>query len=96
MPWVRHPDDVPAAETPRPAPKPEPRLETAMSIDSRAKAHDRLAELVVELSGVEHANAREALDEALARNGDTGDQLLNIADAIITLRNGTAEITTDG
>lgn len=67
-----------------------------MSIDSRAKAHDRLAELVVELSGVEHANAREALDEALARNGDTGDQLLNIADAIITLRNGTAEITTDG
>lgn len=67
-----------------------------MPLDSRADAHDRLAELVVELSGVEHANARNALDEALARNGDTGDQLLNIADAIITLRNGTAEVTTDG
>lgn len=67
-----------------------------MPLVSRADAHDRLAELVVELSGVEHANARNALDEALARNGDTGDQLLNIADAIITLRNGTAEITTDG
>lgn len=64
-----------------------------MSLDSRADAHDRLAELVVELSGVEHSNARNALDEALARNGDSGDQLLNIADAIITLRNGAAEIT---
>ena len=67
-----------------------------MSLDSRATAHDRLAELIVELSGVEHANARVALEEALARNGDTGDQLLNIADAIITVRNGAAEVTTDG
>jgi hypothetical protein len=67
-----------------------------MSLDSRAKAHERLAELVGELSGVEHANARVALDEAFARNGDTGDQLLNIADAIITLRAGAAEVTRDG
>ncbi len=66
-----------------------------MSIDSRALAHDRLAELVGELSGVHHENARDAVDQALARNGDTGDQLLNIADAIITLRNGAAEISTD-
>lgn len=66
-----------------------------MSLDSRALAHDRLAELVVELSGFEHDDARSALEAALARNGDTGDQLLNIADAIITLRNGAAEITTD-
>ena len=66
-----------------------------MSIASRAHAHDRLAELVVELSGVRHESARLALDDALARNGDTGDQLLNIADAIITLRNGTAEISAD-
>ena len=66
-----------------------------MSIDSRALAHDRLAELVVELSGVRHNNARHAVDQALARNGDTGDQLLNIADAIIKLRNGAAEISTE-
>lgn len=64
-----------------------------MSTASRALAHDRLADLVVELSGVDHANARNALDAALARNGDTGDQLLNIADAIITLRNGAAEVS---
>ncbi len=67
-----------------------------MNLDSRAVAHDRLAELVGKLSGAHHENARVALDEALARNGDTGDQLLNIADAIITLRNGAAEITSDG
>lgn len=67
-----------------------------MSLDARADAHHRLAELVVELSGVGPENARIALDEALARNGDAGDQLLNIADAIITLRSGTAEITSDG
>ena len=64
-----------------------------MSPASRALAHDRLADLVVELSGVDHANARDALDAALARNGDTGDQLINIADAIITLRNGAAEVS---
>ncbi len=66
-----------------------------MPIDSRADTHDRLAELVVELSGARHETARIALEDAFARNGDTGDQLLNIADAIITLRNGTAEITTE-
>jgi hypothetical protein len=65
-----------------------------MSLDSRADAHNRLAELVVELSGVGPKNARNALDEALARNGDSGDQLLNIADAIMTLRNGSVEIST--
>lgn len=64
-----------------------------MSVDSRADAHARLAELVVELSGAEADDARDAIDDALARNGDTGDQLLNIADAIITLRNGPAEVS---
>ncbi|MDW3220693.1 MAG: hypothetical protein R8F63_18970 [Acidimicrobiales bacterium] len=63
-----------------------------MSVESRAAAHARLAELVVSLSGATAPAAREAVDAALARNGDTGDQLLNIADAIITLRNGPAEI----
>jgi hypothetical protein len=65
-----------------------------MTLDTRALAHDRLAELVVELTGVRHTSAHHALEAALARNGDTGDQLLNIADAIISLRNGTAEVTT--
>ena len=37
-----------------------------MSLDSRAKVHDRLAELVGELSGAAHDSARLALDEALA------------------------------
>ncbi|MEM7143374.1 MAG: hypothetical protein AAF548_20330 [Actinomycetota bacterium] len=64
-----------------------------MTTTSRARAHDRLAELVVELSGAPIDDAKGAIDDALARNGDTGDQLLNIADAIITLRNGPAEIT---
>jgi len=64
-----------------------------MSFASSAHAHSRLAELVVELSGVRPKNARDALDQALARNGDSGDQLLNIADAIITLRSGGEEIT---
>lgn len=64
-----------------------------MSVDSRADAHARLAELVVELSGAEADDARDAIDDALARNGDAGDQLLNIADAIITLRNGPAEVS---
>ena len=64
-----------------------------MSVDSRADAHARLAELVVELSGAEADDARDAIDDALARNGDTGDQLLNIADAIITLRSGPAEVS---
>ena len=65
-----------------------------MSVDSRADAHARLAELVVVLSGAPANDAQDAIDDALARNGDTGDQLLNIADAIITLRqNGRAEVT---
>jgi len=63
-----------------------------MRFDSRAHAHNRLAELVVELSGVRPKKALDAVEQAMARNGDSGDQLLNIADAIITLRNGDAEI----
>ncbi len=66
---------------------------TAASTPSSTEAHARPAELVVELSGAEVTEARVAIDDALARNGDTGDQLLNIADAIITLRNGPAEVS---
>ena len=66
-----------------------------MTVDSRDHVHARLAELVVELSGVAPDAAQDAIDAALARNGDAGDQLLNIADAIITLRNGPAEISHD-
>lgn len=64
-----------------------------MTLDSRAVAHDRLTDLVVELCGVARPTARDALDDAVARNGDAGDQLLNIADAIISLRNEPAELS---
>ena len=64
-----------------------------MNLDPRHPAHDRHAELVVELCGVGTANAHVALDAALARNGGHGDQLLNIADAIISLRSGPAEVS---
>ena len=57
-----------------------------MTLDTRAHSHDRLAELVVGLAGARTTDARDAIDVALSRNGDAGDQLLNIADAIISLR----------
>jgi hypothetical protein len=65
-----------------------------MTLDPHRPAHDRHAELVVELSGVGAAHAHHALHAARARNGDHGDQLLNIAEAIISLRSGTAEVST--
>lgn len=64
-----------------------------MTLDTDHPAHDRQAELVVELCGVGAAHAHHALDAARARNGEYGDQLLNIAEAIISLRSGTAEVS---
>lgn len=63
---------------------------------SRTRVQDRLAELVVELSGVEPDDARHAIDESLARNGDHDDRLLNVAEAIISLRREPAELTLPG
>lgn len=63
---------------------------------TRALVHDRLAELVVELSGVEPDDARDAIDAALERNGEEGDQLRNVAEAIISLRQEPAELTLPG
>ncbi len=60
---------------------------------SRTLVQDRLAELVVELSGVKPDDARDAIDAALARNGEDGDRLLNVAEAIISLRREPAELT---
>lgn len=57
-----------------------------MTSPSRARAHDRLAELVVVLSGARHHEARDAITEAIDRNGDAGDNLINVADAIMALR----------
>lgn len=58
-----------------------------MTLPSRARAHDRLAELVVVLSGARHDDARTAIDHAIDRNGDAGDNLINVADAVAALRN---------
>ena len=62
-----------------------------MTSPSRARAHDRLAELVVVLSGARHDDARDAIDHAIDRNGDAGDNLINVADAVTALRNATAD-----
>lgn len=61
-----------------------------MTLDTRADAHERLAELVTRLSGVGPDTARWAIEDAVARNGDAGDNLLNVADAIISLRHDPA------
>ena len=63
---------------------------------SRTVVQDRLAELVVELSGVEPDDARDAIDTAIARNGEDGDRLLSVAEAIISLRHEPAELTISG
>ncbi len=57
-----------------------------MTTVSGPRAHDRLVELVVILSGANSRVAGVALDDAIGRNGDSGDNLLNVADAIIRLR----------
>ena len=64
-----------------------------MTRDSRAISHARLTDLVVELCGVDRPQAHHALADAVARHGDAGDQLLNVADAIIMLRHEPAEIS---
>lgn len=56
----------------------------------RALAAERLAELVVELSGVDEAPARAAIRDAMHRYGDAGDNLINVADALVNLRAGEA------
>ena len=60
-----------------------------MSLSTRTRTHDRLAELVHELSGVGPDRARAAVDAAIARHGDDGDALLNVADALVSLRSTT-------
>ena len=45
-----------------------------------------MTELVVVLTGAGDTNARIALNEAIGRNGDAGDNLVNIADAVVSLR----------
>ncbi len=57
-----------------------------MTARSRARAHERLAELIVVLAGAGPQTARLAIEAAIGRNGDAGDNLINVADAIVTLR----------
>ena len=51
---------------------------------------DRLTELVICLSEVEPDIARDAVADAIERHGDWGDGLLNVADALVNLRNGSS------
>ncbi|NIS29606.1 MAG: hypothetical protein GWN79_03710 [Actinobacteria bacterium] len=63
---------------------------------SRALATERLAELVVELSGAEKAPARDAIRDAMHRYGDAGDNLINVADALVNLRAHQGPTTSEG
>jgi len=49
---------------------------------------DRLTELVICLSDAGSEVARDAVADAIERHGDWGDGLLNVADALVNLRNG--------
>ena len=60
-----------------------------MAVASRPVVHDRLAELVVCLSGTDDESARHALDDAAYRHGEWGDTLLNVADALVAIRGET-------
>lgn len=57
-------------------------------------AVDRLTELVTHLSGAPGEAAREAVIDAVTRNGEWGDNLLNIADALVAVR-GDEPVDTD-
>jgi hypothetical protein len=57
-----------------------------MTIATGQNSLDRLAELVTHLSGAPGEAARGAIEEAVERNGPWGDNLLNIADALIAVR----------
>ncbi len=57
-----------------------------MNTTERPLRQDRLTELVTHLSGAPMDHARTAVDEAAERNGIWGDSLLNVAAALVTLR----------
>lgn len=53
---------------------------------TRAPTADRLAELVIELSGAGTEQARAAVAAAIADHGEEGDKLLAVAQALVVLR----------
>jgi hypothetical protein len=57
-----------------------------MEPSTRPLPVDRLTELVIHLTGAHDDTARDAVSDAVDRHGDWGDGLLNIADALVTLR----------
>ena len=57
-----------------------------MNSTERPLRQDRLTELVTHLSGAPMDHARSAVHDAADRNGVWGDSLLNVADALVTLR----------
>ncbi len=52
---------------------------------------DRLTELVVHLSGAPGEAVRGAVVDAVERNGRWGDNLLNVADALVAVRGDTTD-----
>ena len=59
-----------------------------MEPSTRPRPVDRLTELVTLLTGANGDAAREAVADAVDRHGDWGDGLLNVAEALVTLRRG--------
>jgi hypothetical protein len=59
-----------------------------MEPSTRPRPVDRLTELVTLLTGANGDTAREAVADAVDRHGDWGDGLLNVAEALVTLRRG--------
>ena len=57
-----------------------------MKPSTRPLPVDRLTELVIHLTGAQDDIARDAMSDAVDRHGDWGDGLLNIAEALVTLR----------
>lgn len=56
-----------------------------MSTPLRPLREERLSELVAHLSGAPMDRSREAVSEAASRNSVWGDNLLNVADALVAL-----------
>ena len=57
---------------------------------------DRLTELVICLSEAGPDDAREAVVDAIERHGDWGDGLLNVAEALVNLRNASSSDARSG
>ncbi len=57
-----------------------------MTVSMRPLREERLSELVTHLSGAPMDRSREAVSDAASRNSTWGDNLLNVAEALVSLR----------